>query len=86
MSLQGRSSRNVGLSWLFSKADPCSFGSLVLVTYRSDELDRRHPLAPLLQTRRRSRVAEIVNLSPLEETEIVEMIAAILDYERSSGI
>src|ERR671927_44888 len=24
--------------------------SLVLVTYRSDELDRRHPVAPLLQT------------------------------------
>jgi class 3 adenylate cyclase len=56
--------------------------SLVLVTYRSDELDRRHPLAPLLQTWRRSRVAEIVNLSPLEQTEIAEMIAAILDYDQ----
>jgi class 3 adenylate cyclase len=53
--------------------------SLVLVTYRSDELDRRHPVAPLLQTWRRSRLAELVLLSPLERREIAEMIAAILD-------
>jgi hypothetical protein len=56
--------------------------SLVLVTYRSDELDRRHPLLPLLQTWRRSRVAEIVNVSPLEQAEIAEMIAAILDHDQ----
>src|SRR6478609_3623372 len=55
--------------------------SLVLVTYRSDELDRRHPLAPLLQTWRRSRVAELVTLSPLGETEVAVMIAAILDHD-----
>src|ERR687885_748424 len=55
--------------------------ALVLVTYRSDELDRRHPLAPLLQTWRRSAVAETVQLSPLERGEIAEMIAAILDAE-----
>jgi class 3 adenylate cyclase len=55
--------------------------SLVLVTYRTDELDRRHPLAPLLQTWRRSGVAELVALSPLERGEIAEMIAAILEDE-----
>jgi tetratricopeptide (TPR) repeat protein len=55
--------------------------ALVLVTYRSDELDRRHPLAPLLQTWRRSGVAEQVALSPLGQVEIAEMIAAILDAE-----
>ena len=38
--------------------------SLVLVTYRSDELDRRHPLVPALQTWRRSGVAEIVDARP----------------------
>ena len=53
----------------------------MLVTYRSDELDRRHPLAPLLQAWRRSRVAELVTLSPLGETEIAEMITAILDHD-----
>jgi class 3 adenylate cyclase len=56
--------------------------SLVLVTYRTDEMERRHPLLPLLQTWRRSRVAEIVNLSPLQQREIAEMIAAILDYDQ----
>lgn len=55
--------------------------SLVLVTYRSDELDRRHPMAPLLQTWRRSGVAEPVALSPLDRGEIAEMIAAILGDE-----
>src|SRR5438128_8689714 len=58
-----------------------SMRSLVLVTYRSDELDRRHPLAPLLQTWRRSGVAESVALSPLDQGELAEMIAAILDAE-----
>jgi class 3 adenylate cyclase len=53
--------------------------SLLLVTYRSDELDRRHPLAPLLQTWRRSGTAEWLELPALEEDEIAEMIAAILD-------
>src|SRR5919198_1189675 len=56
--------------------------SLVFVTWRGDELDRRHPLAPLLQTWRRSSVAETVALSPLGRGEIAEMIAAILDAER----
>jgi class 3 adenylate cyclase len=55
--------------------------SLLLVTYRSDELDRRHPLTPLLQTWRRSGVAEVVTLAPLEGSEIAQMIAAILDDE-----
>jgi class 3 adenylate cyclase/predicted negative regulator of RcsB-dependent stress response len=55
--------------------------ALVLVTYRSDELDRRHPVAPLLQTWRRSGVAELVQLSPLERGEVAEMLAAILDDE-----
>jgi class 3 adenylate cyclase len=56
--------------------------SLLLVTYRSDELDRRHPLTPLLQTWRRTGVAELLALSPLEQGEIAEMIAAILDDEQ----
>ena len=55
--------------------------ALVLVTYRSDELDRRHPLAPLLQTWRRSSVAETVALEPLGRREIAEMIATILDAD-----
>ena len=55
--------------------------SLLLLTYRSDELDRRHPLAPLLQSWRRSGTAELVTLAPLDERQIEEMISAILDGE-----
>jgi class 3 adenylate cyclase len=55
--------------------------SVLLVTYRSDELDRRHPLAPLLGRWRRSGVAEIVALTPLERGEIAEMIATILEED-----
>jgi class 3 adenylate cyclase len=53
--------------------------SLLLLTYRSDELDRRHPLAPLLQTWRRSGLAELVALSPLRQGDIAEMISAVLE-------
>jgi class 3 adenylate cyclase len=56
--------------------------SLLLLTYRSDELDRRHPLAPLVQMWRRSGVAEFVGLCPLPENDIAEMIAAILDEQK----
>ena len=52
---------------------------LVLVTYRSDELDRRHPLAPVLQAWRRSGLVEIVSLPALDEDQLAEMVAAILD-------
>jgi predicted ATPase len=52
--------------------------SLILVTYRSDEINRRHPLLPVLQGWRRSGVAEIVELEPLSSSGIREMLAAIL--------
>src|SRR5919109_840800 len=55
--------------------------AVVLVTYRSDELDRRHPLRPLLQNWRRSGLVEAVELAPLETGEVAKMIAAILDED-----
>jgi class 3 adenylate cyclase len=58
-----------------------SIRSLLVLTYRSDELDRRHPLAPLVQTWRRSGAVEVVTLPPLDERDTTEMLAAILDDE-----
>lgn len=58
-----------------------SMRALLLLTYRSDELDRRHPLAPLLQSWRRSGTAELISLTPLDRNEIAEVISAILDGE-----
>jgi class 3 adenylate cyclase len=55
--------------------------ALVLVTYRSDELHRRHPFVPTLQGWRRSQLAEIVELEPLAEAGVGEMLQAILGSE-----
>ena len=55
--------------------------ALVLVTYRADELERRHPLLPLLQAWRCLGVADTVTLRPLAVREVAEMIAAILDED-----
>jgi class 3 adenylate cyclase len=59
-----------------------SMRALLLLTYRSDELDRRHPLAPVLQSWRRSGTAELVTLTPLDRGQIAEVISAILDGEQ----
>ena len=56
--------------------------ALLLLTYRTDELDRRHPLAPVLQSWRRSDAAELVTLAPLDRGQIAEIISAILDGEQ----
>jgi class 3 adenylate cyclase len=52
--------------------------SLILVTYRRDELNRRHPLMPVLQGWRRSGVADVIELEPLSADGVGEMLAAIL--------
>jgi class 3 adenylate cyclase len=59
-----------------------SMRALLLLTYRSDELDRRHPLAPVLQSWRRSGTAELVALTPLDRGQVAEFISAILDGEQ----
>jgi class 3 adenylate cyclase len=55
--------------------------ALVLITYRSDELHRRHPFVPTLQGWRRSGLAEVVELEPLAESGIAEMLQSILGPE-----
>ena len=71
--------------------------ALIVVTYRSDELHRKHPFLPTLRAWRRSELAEIVELEPLPEAGVAEMVAAIAGadavepelvevlYERSEG-
>jgi class 3 adenylate cyclase len=71
--------------------------ALALVTYRSDELHRRHPFVPTLRAWRRSGVAQVVELDPLPAAGIAEMIASITEsdqvepelvdllYERTEG-
>ena len=52
---------------------------MILGTYRSDELHRKHPLAPLIQSWRRTKAAEVIELQPLPPDDIAGMVAAIFD-------
>ncbi|MGH3036973.1 MAG: ATP-binding protein, partial [Gaiellaceae bacterium] len=54
---------------------------MLLATYRSDELDRLHPLTRTVQVWRRAGLAETVAVSAMTPTHVAEMIAAILNAE-----
>lgn len=69
---------------------------LVVVTYRSDELHRRHPLRPLLSELARLDVVRRIELPAFNRTEVAEILADILGtqpadalvdrlYDRSEG-
>jgi DNA-binding CsgD family transcriptional regulator/tetratricopeptide (TPR) repeat protein len=72
-------------------------GAMVVVaTYRSDELHRRHPLLPFLAEIERRRRIDRIDLRPFEKREIAELVRAIRSepsdrdlidqlYERSDG-
>ncbi len=51
---------------------------LMLLTYRSDELHRRHPLRPLLSELERLERARRVDLSPFDRGELTEALTDIL--------
>lgn len=52
---------------------------MILGTYRTDELHRKHPLAPIIQGWRRSRAAEVVELHPLGPEGVASMVRDIFD-------
>ncbi|MEA2683076.1 MAG: hypothetical protein QOK05_1404 [Chloroflexota bacterium] len=54
-------------------------GWLLIGTYRSDEIHRRHPLQPLLNTWERGRLVDSLELKPLTREDVAEMVKAIFD-------
>jgi class 3 adenylate cyclase len=58
---------------------------MLLATYRSDELDRTHPLTRTVQVWRRAGLAETVTVSAMTPTNVAELIAAILNAEDVSA-
>jgi len=54
---------------------------LILATYRSDELDRKHPLLPLVQGWKRGNLVTLVDIRPLQAAGLADMIRAIFDTE-----
>jgi DNA-binding CsgD family transcriptional regulator len=51
---------------------------LVLLSYRSDELHRKHPLRPLLAELTRLDSARLIELAPFDRDELAEALADIL--------
>jgi class 3 adenylate cyclase len=54
---------------------------MVLATYRSDEIDRRHPLTRMVQVWRRAGLAETITVSAMSPRDVAEMVAAILNAD-----
>jgi DNA-binding CsgD family transcriptional regulator/tetratricopeptide (TPR) repeat protein len=59
---------------------------LLLVTYRSDELHRTHPLRPLLAELDRARIVERIELHRFGRAEVREQVMAILGEEPTSSL
>jgi class 3 adenylate cyclase len=58
---------------------------MLLATYRSDELDRQHPLTRAVQVWRKAGLAETVAVSAMTPSHVAEMIAAILNADEVSA-
>lgn len=52
---------------------------LTVFTYRRDEVDRRHPLRPLLQTWRKAGLLDTIELRPLSPDGVAHMLEVILE-------
>jgi DNA-binding CsgD family transcriptional regulator len=71
-----RSSRDL-LVFLLSRLDAQRL--LVLATYRSDDLHRRHPLRPVLSELVRLPAVERVELGPLDEADALDLVRRLAD-------
>src|SRR4051812_19245320 len=58
----------------------------VALTFRPDELHRRHPLRPLLAELERLPVARRVDLEPLREDEVADLVRDVLDGEPAAEL
>lgn len=59
---------------------------LVALTYRSDELHRRHPLRPFLSELARLDLVRRIDLPPFSRAEVAEILADILGADPEAGL
>jgi DNA-binding CsgD family transcriptional regulator len=59
---------------------------LLLATYRSDELNRRHPLRPLVASWERLRSVERLELRRFDHAEVAAQLGAIFAAEPAAGL
>jgi len=57
---------------------------VILATYRREEVRARHPLLPVVQGWQRARLAEFVELDPLDRPGVQQMVSAIFDDQEIS--
>jgi hypothetical protein len=71
------------LDYLFRrlKASPL----MIIATYRTDELHRRHPLAPLLQAWRRDKIADLIEPQRLNAQGVEDVMCAIFSETAMTG-
>lgn len=58
---------------------------MLLATYRSDEMHRKHPLLPIVHGWRRAGLAQAIELSPLVPENVAAMVGAIFDRDEVSN-
>ena len=59
---------------------------VLVMTYRSDELDRRHPMRQLISGWERARAVERIDLVRFARDEVAEQLTAILRTDASAGL
>ena len=59
---------------------------LIVATYRSDELTRRHPLRSFVAEAARLPFTELVELERLDRTGVAELLAELLDSQPTPGM
>jgi class 3 adenylate cyclase/tetratricopeptide (TPR) repeat protein len=59
--------------------------TMIVVTHRTLELDRRHPLLPIVQRWRRAGLSETIELHPLGVDDVGAMVSAIFDLDATSA-
>jgi DNA-binding CsgD family transcriptional regulator/tetratricopeptide (TPR) repeat protein len=59
---------------------------LVVLSYRTDEVHRRHPLSPLLAELERLEHVRRIGLEPFDRAELTEVLADILDAEPDAAL
>src|SRR5918999_5520546 len=64
----------------------CSARIMVVGTYRSDDLHRRHPLRPLLAELTRDSATRLVDLPPFTREELAEQLEGILAAAPDPGL
>jgi class 3 adenylate cyclase/tetratricopeptide (TPR) repeat protein len=59
--------------------------TMIIVTHRTLELDRQHPLLPIVQRWRRAGLSETTELRPLSADDVGAMVSAIFDLDATSA-